>query len=282
MTRKKNIKKIVLIGAGNVATPLGRAIHSGGYIISQVWSRSEETAASLANELDASSCNSLAKLDQNADLYILSVPDHAIDSILSQFDLKNDQMLVHTSGSLAMSVLKNKTANYGVFYPLQTFSKEKQLGFANIPLLLEADSEVNLHLLFEMANKLSTSVTAIDSEKRKILHLAAVFACNFPNFLYSVAEEILIDKGLPFDLLRPLIIETASKIIETSPGDVQTGPAIRNDQKTIAEHLRMLEGYPGYMSVYELLSDLIINFRAKSQEPRIKTKEQRLKNEAKS
>ena len=121
-----------------------------------------------------------------------------------------------------------------------------------------------------MATKLSTSVTSIDSEKRKILHLAAVFACNFPNFLYSVAEEILVDKELPFDLLRPLIVETASKIIETSPEDVQTGPAIRDDQKTMDDHMRMLEEYPGYRDVYQMLTKLLIDKSTKYKVQRAK------------
>jgi len=254
---QEEIRKIVLIGAGNVASHLGMVLLDAGCTILQVWSHSRETAAKLAENLGSSICDSLSELDQDADLYIISIPDHAIDKVLDQIKLKSEQLLVHTSGSLPMSVLKNKTANFGVFYPLQTFSKERSLDFTNIPLLLEASSVKNLYRLFDLAVKLSGSVISIDSDQRKRMHLAAVFASNFPNFLYTIAEEILADNKIEFDLLKPLILETAAKIITASPDDVQTGPAIRDDKKTIAEHMHMLQNYPEYGEIYELLSKLI-------------------------
>ncbi len=151
-----------------------------------------------------------------ADLYIISVADNALDELISQLYL-NDKLVVHTSGSVQMDVLKKASRNYGVFYPLQTFSKSKDVEFRSIPICLEANKDANLHKLTELAKRISENVQVIDSEQRKKLHLAAVFACNFPNFMYSIAEEITRQANIDFEILRPLIKETAEKVMQINP-----------------------------------------------------------------
>jgi len=259
------IEKIVMIGAGNLATQLGLALHEKNIRIQQVFSRTLESAKTLADKLDASHTNELSKLDTDADLYLIAVKDSSIQSILENLPAIDDQLIVHTAGSVPMMVLDGFSANYGVFYPIQTFSKNRKIDFSNIPICIEANHPSNLVKLQELAGKLSGTIRQINSEERKILHLAAVFVNNFVNHFYAIGADLLHDNKMKFDLLIPLIKETALKIETLSPIASQTGPAKRNDQNVIQSHLKMLEDKPEYRKIYSFVSDSIFQLDKKSE-----------------
>ena len=248
--------KVVIIGAGNVATHLAKALYAKQVQIAQVWSYHYQNALTLANEVNAKAIESLKEIDQQADVCLIVVKDDAIAEIAQQ--LKGFKGLIaHTSGAVNMDVLSGVTEHYGVFYPLQTFSKHKTLNFADVPLCLEANDASALHTLKELAEKLSSNSTEVNSEKRKILHLAAVFACNFTNHLYALSAALLEANDLDFAILRPLISETAAKVQQALPLDVQTGPAIRNDEQTLKKHEELLLQQPQLLEIYKTLSNSI-------------------------
>lgn len=250
--------KVVFIGSGKVATNLSLAFHKVGIRVLQIFSRNIENAKILAKKTEADFIDDLSKLNQNADIYFFVINDDAIFSVLENHSFKN-KILVHTSGSLEMDVFNNITGNYGVFYPLQSFNKQNILTFDFIPLCVEASNAYTLSQLKKIANLISKEVYEIDSNQRKILHLAAVFASNFTNFMYIVAEEILKKEGLDFKILFPLIKQTALRVAENSPSDLMTGPAKRKDMKIIKKHLDFLEDYPEYKEIYNILSEKIIS-----------------------
>jgi len=248
--------KIVIIGAGNVASHLAKALYAAQLQIVQVWSFHHENAVTLADQVDARAIKNLTDLDFQADVCLIAVKDDAIGGIANELaGFKG--LIAHTSGAVNLNVFAAGFENYGVFYPLQTFSKSKKVSFSNIPICLEANSDVALQLLKNIGHKLSNTVTAVDSEKRKVLHLAAVFACNFTNHLYALAEEILAANAIDFDMIRPLISETASKVQEALPLEVQTGPAIRNDEVTLSKHIELLQKQPQLLEIYKTLSESI-------------------------
>ncbi len=252
--------KIVIIGAGNVATHLAKAFKAVNVELTQIWSNHYENALLLANQVNAVAIQDFSALDKTADLCLIAVKDDAIAELLPQLtDFKG--VIVHTSGSVSISVFEDLIKSYGVFYPLQTFSKNKVVNFSNIPICVEANDENTLALLKEIANKLSANVIEVNSDKRKILHLSAVFACNFTNHLYALAQEVLTLNGLDFDILRPLIAETANKVQDELPLNVQTGPAIRHDKETIIKHEELLKDQPALLEIYKTLSESIKNKR---------------------
>jgi predicted short-subunit dehydrogenase-like oxidoreductase (DUF2520 family) len=250
------IRKIVLIGAGNVATHLGLAFLNKGLKIEQVFSRTALSANSLASKLHAVPVVRIEEIIMGADLYIISVSDDAIGEIANKINF-NDGLVVHTSGTVPMDILKQCTGVCGVFYPLQTFSKDREIDFHDVPVLIEASDPQMKKALSDLGNLISAKVQVCDSEKRKFIHLAAVFACNFSNFMYTLSDEILNTQQLSFDLLRPLILETALKAMHQNPLEVQTGPAIRNDQSVIDAHLKLLAGDPEKQEIYKTLSKQI-------------------------
>ena len=247
----------MLIGAGNVATQLGIALRNEGYFISQVYSRTKKAAETLSKKLKAQSLSDFGKLDQNAAIYIIAVKDDAIESIAKQLKLK-DQIVVHTSGTVPMDILKKTSKNYGVLYPLQTFSKSKKTELRSTPFCIEGNSKTTTTSLLYFAKSISGNVQKITSEQRKVLHLAAVFACNFSNHMYAVADSILKKNKLSLDLLKPLIDETAAKIKNATPLEMQTGPAVRGDKKTMEAHLKMLAKEKEVKDMYALISKNII------------------------
>ncbi len=249
--------RITLIGSGNVATHLGAAFKNAGHQIVQVYSRDAQHAALLAYHIKAHPISSLDDINIETDLFIVAVKDDAIAGIAEQL-ARYDKLIVHTSGATSLAVIELFTTKAGVFYPLQTFSTNKEVNFRTVPLCIEGSNEAITKLLLNLAWTVSENVSRVDSEKRKILHLAAVFACNFPNYLYYAAGALLTEHGLEFNLLRPLIAETAAKVQEHLPQQVQTGPAIRNDVNTIAAHLQLLDENADLKQVYLLLSQLII------------------------
>ncbi|MES2455303.1 MAG: F420-dependent NADP oxidoreductase [Bacteroidota bacterium] len=247
--------KVVCIGSGNVATHLARGLKSAGHEIIQVWSRLPEHAEILAEELNAQAVTDLAELDVTAELYVIAVKDDAIPSVSAS--LKDIQgMVVHTSGATAMQVLE-QNSHHGIFYPLQTFSKSRTIDFSRVPVCLEANSVETLTKLKKIAKELGSPVYEVDNERRKLLHLSAVFVCNFVNHLYTLGSELLEEHELDFDMLKPLIMETAEKVQVALPVNVQTGPAVRHDETTIFNHLELLGRNPQLMEIYQTLSKSI-------------------------
>lgn len=247
--------KIVCIGSGNVATHMANAFKENEADVIQVWSKDPENAAALAFETGAQTISDLKDIDLNADLYLIAVKDDAIPKI-TRFLKAVNGLVVHTSGATDMEVLSG-IKNYGVFYPLQTFSKSEPIDFIRVPLCLEANTEENMSRLQLAAMKLSPLIYEVNSEKRKILHLAGVFACNFVNHMYRLSQQIVEKQGLDFEILRPLIMETAVKAQHALPQDVQTGPAIRNDKQTISRHEELLQKSPHLQEIYRILSNSI-------------------------
>ncbi len=245
-------KSIVIIGSGNVATHLGNALKQGGFSVDIVYSRDGQKATALAHQLGAIPYTQLELLPTHADLYLIAVKDAVIEDVAGLLPVV-DGLVVHTSGTTPMSVLaKHKRA--GVFYPLQSLSKNTPVSIGDIPLLLEATHAGDLAILESIAKQCGATTLTVNSEDRKTVHLAAVFANNFSNYLYTVAEQILSTKGISIDILKPLILETARKVQHHAPSKVQTGPAMRNDIPTMEMHLKLMEQMPQYQKIYELLS----------------------------
>jgi len=257
------IEKIVLIGSGNLATQLALALTEKGIRVDQIYSRNIESASELAGKVNAGFTNDLSQLFPEADLYIIAVKDSAIQEVLENLKLDENRLIVHTAGSIPMSILEGFTTKYGVFYPLQTFSKSRKVDFADIPICIEANHPANIITLEKLGNMLSSSVNQINSGERKTLHLAAVFANNFVNHFYSIGAEILHEKKLDFDLLKPLIRETAEKIQSLQLADAQTGPAKRNDRLIINAQLKMLQDKPELQKIYSFVTESIFQLQQK-------------------
>lgn len=250
--------KIVCIGSGNVATHMAIALKEVGAEIIQVYSRNHQNAEILAALTRAKAISRWEDLNRQADCYLIAVKDEVIASVAAQLiGLKG--LVVHTSGATSLSSLSLLGKGYGVLYPLQTFSRTKAVDLKKVPLCIEGDSLESLERISAIAHLISPLVSEVDSAQRTILHVAAVFACNFSNHLYHLSAEILAAHQLEFDLLKPLIMETAKKIQNSNPADVQTGPAIRNDVDTMKKHLSLLQDKPALQEIYTLLSNSIKN-----------------------
>lgn len=232
---------IIFIGSGNVATHMAIALKESEHNIIQVYSRTLENAEILANIVDADATDNLKMINDNADLYIFSLKDDAIEQTISHMP-QTSGIWVHTAGSVPMDVFeqsksKNKPyTGFGVIYPLQTFSKNKELNFFDVPVFIEGDTPETSKILDEIAKSISNNVRYMLSEKRCYLHLAAVFANNFSNHMFALASEVLDDENIPFDVLKPLITETVAKVMEMNPQEAQTGPAVRFDESIIKKH----------------------------------------------
>ncbi len=252
----KGIENIVIIGSGNVATHLAMALLQSNKKIIQVISRTITSAQALGDVCNCPFTSNINEAFDNADLYLIAVPDDSIKEIVEKFPYKN-KLLAHTSGSVSMDLLKDTSTNYGVFYPLQTFTKNIPLEYENIPFCIEASTNENTEQLIQLASAISKNIYRIDFKQRRQLHLAAVFACNFSNHMYSIAEDILFQEAIPFDILKPLIKETARKIEVLSPKMAQTGPAVRNDKLTITKHLDKLKCFEDYQNIYTFMTQSI-------------------------
>ncbi|MBL4939838.1 MAG: DUF2520 domain-containing protein [Lutibacter sp.] len=249
--------KIVILGGGNVAFHLTtHLLKTKDVTVVQVYNRSIDKIKHFEN--DTSITNNLTFL-KSADIYIICVSDNTISKLSSTLNL-NNKLVVHTSGSVSMNELKS-TSNKGVFYLLQSFSKNRELNFSEIPICIEAEKENDLILLEKLGNLISNNLYYINSDQRKNIHVAAVFINNFVNHLYHIGNEICENNKIPFEILQPLIQETAKKIIELSPLEAQTGPAKRNDTKTLEKHKAMLA--TNQQEIYTLLSKSIHNTHGK-------------------
>lgn len=242
--------KVSIIGSGNVATHFYNAFaESDTAKVIQVYARNDKNLTHFKDKTNT--CNRLEDLEE-VDVLIIAIKDDAVNGIIEK--LKNrKEVIAHTSGSVPMSNLASKN---GVFYPLQTFSKDTAVDFETIPLCLEASDKESYTVLEKLASAISDKVFPISSEQRKSLHLSAVFVCNFTNHLYQIGEELCKQNEVPFEILHALITETSRKATENSPKDVQTGPAIRNDEKTLASHLNQLTNEK-YSEIYKLLTQSI-------------------------
>ena len=246
--------KVSIIGSGNVAQHLLKAFAKTTDVeIVQVIARTKTELTSLIeNDKIVSDYNEMFPTD----IVIIAVSDNVVAKISSQIKLKNT-LVVHTSGTISMNDLDANNRK-GVFYPLQTFSKSKEVDFSQIPIAIEAESQEDILLLEKVAKSISNHVQQINSSQRKALHVAAVFVCNFVNHLYKVGNEICDENKLSFDLLKPLILETADKIVSHSPKKAQTGPAKREDTVTINAHLNFLKN-DTQKEIYKLLTQSIID-----------------------
>jgi predicted short-subunit dehydrogenase-like oxidoreductase (DUF2520 family) len=248
---------IVLFGAGNLATHLFKALlKTEKFKVVQVYNHKPESL-----EFFKEKTNTTIHLDEviPADIYLVALKDDVIPVLAKKLINKN-ALVVHTSGATPMDVFSSFDS-FGVFYPLQTFSKNKSVDFKNIPICLEANNEQDLHLLEQLAREISEKVYRISSEQRKSLHVAAVFVSNFVNYLYTEGQEICKENKIPFEILHPLILETASKIIDLNPKEAQTGPAKRNDLAVIKSHLELLN--EEQQKIYQLLTQSIQNLHGK-------------------
>lgn len=243
---------VVFIGAGHLATHLAIELSRHSFNILQIYSRTDSSATELAQKVNAKATSNIKKVVIDADIYIFSVKDSILPELLAKIP-SNKGLWIHTAGSIPLDIFKEYNNRHGVLYPFQTFTKDRDLDFSIIPLFLEANSESDLKILFKIAEQISNKVYSLSSEKRQYLHLTGVFACNFVNHMYSVSHSILEKEGIPFEIVLPLIDETAAKVHNLLPQRAQTGPAIRYDQNVINKHIELIED-PDLKEMYSLIS----------------------------
>lgn len=249
-------QRVVIIGSGNVATAVAIAAAPECEIV-QIYSRTLAHAQQLAERVHCPNVtDQLNGLVGDADIYMIAVADDAISQIIDQA-VPNGGLWLHTSGSKPIELFKGKRRHYGVMWPMQSFSKQLQVDFSEVPLFIEASSATAMKALQRFASTLSHTVMQADSERRARLHLASVFACNFSNHMYALASEVLDEADLPFEVLKPLIRTTVAKLDNLSPAESQTGPAARNDEQVMNKQAAMLTG--DKQAIYQLLSQSIIN-----------------------
>lgn len=255
------MQTISFIGSGNLAWHLAPALDNVGYTIKEVYSRNPKHAAALVGRLYQAEVK--ATLDfstSQSEIFIISVSDDAIRDIVGEIILPEDAILVHTSGSQPLSVLGYAaTPNTGVFYPLQTFSKSKKIHFKEIPIFIESETVDTSQALMKMGRAISDKVKKIESNDRKALHVAAVFASNFTNHMLTISKDILDQNNLSFDLVKPLIVETLNKSISIGPEASQTGPAKRGDFEILDRHVEFLQEDETVAEIYKLISQHIID-----------------------
>jgi predicted short-subunit dehydrogenase-like oxidoreductase (DUF2520 family) len=249
---------ISFVGAGNVAEALALAFYRGKQNIISISSASGKSARILAEKTGAVAHDGYSFSDET-DIIIISVNDSSIEEVANRIKCSGNTIVVHTAGSVPMSAL-GRSDNAGVFYPLQTFTKERTVNMKAVPFFIEATDEQTLNILKELALLIGSSAHECVSEKRKFLHLAAVFACNFPNFMMTIGSDIVSRAGFNPGVLNPLIKETAGKAVTMGPETAQTGPARRNDVITINDHLEMLSYSVEYHDLYEQISNMIMHY----------------------
>lgn len=249
--------KISIIGAGNLSWHLAPALEAAGHLVKEIYSRDISKATTITSRLyHAVPKDDLDFSASESNVFILSISDNSIKEVAGQLQLPKNVFVAHTSGTTDIDTLE-KFENTAVLYPLQTFSKSRKIAFTQVPICLEAGNEVSRQVFEQIAQSISRDIRYLDSEKRKGLHLAAVFACNFTNHLLGIASHILQCEDLPSNILHAIISETINKAMETNPFDVQTGPAVRDDRNTIAAHLHMLADIPEFGAIYRAISESI-------------------------
>jgi predicted short-subunit dehydrogenase-like oxidoreductase (DUF2520 family) len=250
---------ISFAGAGRVATALCRKIFEMGIKVDLIVSETEEKGKSLA-ELCEASWSSIHEYPVTTDIIIVAVPDIKLGSVLETIKCRPDTLIVHTAGSMGLDIFPGHITRRGVFYPLQTFSLERKVDFTGLPLLLESSDKNSSAVLEELAALLGAKTYFADTELRVMLHLAAVFICNFTNHMLTRGKQLGEKAGVPFEIFYPLLKETVSKAMDTGPEKSQTGPAARNDQNTIKKHLELLSFSPELKKLYSEITLSIINY----------------------
>ncbi|WP_180754346.1 Rossmann-like and DUF2520 domain-containing protein [Hymenobacter sp. DG01] len=246
---------IVLLGAGRVAQHLGPALAQAGHKVLHVWSRTQASAEAVAATIPGATAGTDPRRLPPADLYVLAVPDGAVPQVLAAAEFAAGAVVAHTAGALPLSVFAaHEQVRGGVLYPLQTFSPGRAIEWQTVPLCLEAADAPALALLRAVAASLSSDVRLVNSAQRLQLHVAAVWACNFPNHLLGISRALLAEANLPWSLLHPLIRETIDKALSELPFAVQTGPAVRHDDATLARHEAALVGKPAWQALYKDLT----------------------------
>lgn len=248
------IKSVNIVGAGNLGHWLVEHLKSF-CTIKSIYSRDIDKALHLAKTVGATAVSNIGDVDPTADLTLIGVPDHAVQDVVDQ--LPSSLIVAHTSGFLSIEIL-DKFKAYGVFYPLQTISKSRVEDLNNVPLLLEASSDDLLEELSLLAHKVTNIVSEVNSDQRKVIHMAAVFANNFTNHLLLIAEQILGSVNKDLNLFKPLLDETIYKAVKMGPSCSQTGPAVRGDEATMQKHMEMLSEEE-WKRLYKLLSESILN-----------------------
>lgn len=257
MRGNHEIQSVIFLGSGNVATHLSVALHHAGMQIAQICSPDIDHARILAEKTDSKAINNISDIHRDADLYLISISDDRIGKVVKEMPPLSG-IVAHTSGIAEMQIL-DRFEHFGVFYPLQTFSKNRPVDLGTVPFCIEGNEETTEKMLVGLAKKLSGSVYCINSSDRKQIHLAAVFVNNFPNHLYAAAEKLLDEKDLNFEILLPLLQETAAKMKDLKPGEAQTGPARRKDLNTMKIHSGMLKNNPELLEIYQIFSHQILS-----------------------
>jgi len=243
-----------------VATHLSRHLHAQGHSIDCVWSRSLDSALTLAHQVEARASSLLSELPRQADFYLLAVPDEAVAGLAADCtDYRG--IWLHCAGALPMQVFQGLFPEYGVMYPLQTLNKEFPLQSGKIPFLVEGSSPEVTAQVTRLASSIAERVEALDSASRLVVHLAAVFANNFSNHMVHIAQEILKEQNLPAGILDPLLEETYRKVLRVGAGAAQTGPAVRDDQITLKRHIEWLKSHPEWEKLYTFVSREIARSR---------------------
>lgn len=249
--------RIVLVGAGRLATNFGQALRLAGHDIMAVYSHTKTNADTLCSVVGGLATDKITDLPLEADAFIVAVKDAALPSVAKQLAKgREQQVFFHTAGSMPLSVFEGLSMHYGVFYPMQTFSKARKVYFRPIPCFIEASSNEDLAIIRSLAESISDHVVDCDSEKRKKLHLAAVFACNLTNHCYRLAERVLQEEEIDWKLYLPLIDETARKVSEMSPKDAQTGPMVRYDVNVMNRQLALIPD-ERTRQIYRLMAESI-------------------------
>ena len=250
------IRKISFIGSGNVASHMATALYKQGYEIINIWSRNLNNAVSLSHKVKAVPLDNISQLDKKTDLYIIAIPDDQIVTMAKQLQkqLARRARIVHTSGATSVASVSEYFKMAGVIWPLQSLSKGKKVSFKKLPLCITSTSPTLKKELLILCQSLSDQVQVISDDQKRILHLAAVFANNFSNHMYSIAHDLCTEHEIDFKLLQPLITETARKVTDQSPADMQTGPAIRGDHKSMELHQKQLKKEKDILKLYQLIS----------------------------
>jgi predicted short-subunit dehydrogenase-like oxidoreductase (DUF2520 family) len=255
--------KVTIIGSGNVATVLGKRMLQNGFEITEVYSRKIEHASALAAVLLAKPISNVQQISDDADVYLLAVADKALIELAAELVLPG-KLVIHTAGAVSIDVLKSISNNYGVLYPIQSMRKEMDIA-TPISFLIDATNESVLAQIKTLAYTISDTVEKGNDEQRLKLHVAAVFVCNFVNFMYLQSANFCENEKIDFSLLQPLIEETANRLRHAHPAEVFTGPAVRGDKLTIEKHVQVLSAYPQMQELYQRLTDSIIAFAASNQ-----------------
>lgn len=247
---------ITILGSGNVATHLGEAFHKAGHQILQVYSRNKANANALASVLSAVAIDSFREVTNKADLYLIAVPDQAIQDVAEHLPASIKGVVVHCSGATNSAILA-RFPLYGVLYPVQSLRKNIATSLEKIPFGIEGNNPVSTDRLIQLMQPIAFQSFLCSSEQRLALHVAAVFANNFSNVLFQIAFDVLQEQNLSFDLLKPIVLETAQNVQKKLPEEVQTGPAMRGDTETIQKHLQFLTKNPNWLKIYQQLTQEI-------------------------